>query len=152
MKMRKSRHQHHPKRAAGTFPSYLYKSLDELEGIWADPEADVTALIRRAHSIHRKPLILVDDDELGVALRQEIGIPWLRALVLIRLAQDPLRSGHAEMPGGLLRNALGIPKQDWGDYLRDITEIANAIIPTLAADNPDWETLFEVYSRFKHAD
>lgn len=139
-----------PQRAAGAFPSYLYKSLDELEGVWPEPAADHTSLVALCTALHRKPLLLLADEEVGLALRQRIGLPWLGTLVILRLRQDPMRLAYAYDSGDMLRYALQLSRDDWGAQASDIEEIADAIVPNLP-ETLDHLALFAEYRRFKTA-
>ncbi|CAN5410908.1 hypothetical protein BH09PSE4_BH09PSE4_05780 [soil metagenome] len=147
--MKKRARDRLPKREAGSFPTFLYKSLDELEGAWGKSDVS-TALIERAHALHKKPLILLSDGELALALSQQIGIQWIRTLALQRLQQDPLKPDHFGDPGGLLRVALRTPIPVWNDLLPEIEKIADGIVPTLR-DDPTHSWLIETYDAFKNA-
>ena len=70
-------------------------------------EEYATDLVERCHALRRKPLLILDDDQIALALRQRIGLTRVRDLVLIRLRQEPLRFGS--FPGDLLTAALRLP-------------------------------------------
>jgi hypothetical protein len=135
-----------PKRAAGSFPSYLYKSLDELEGIWGEPDYP-SNLVIDCHALHRKPLFILSDIEVDLALGQRIGLPWLRTLVLLRLRQEPLRAGEYSEPAELLRTALSLSPEEWGDLATDLRELAAAVVPTLP-ETSEWFGVIAEYDRF----
>ena len=139
-----------PKRAAGSFPSYLYKSLDELEGAWGHPGPDSTGLIGACHALRRKPLLLLTDEEIGLALRQRVGLPWMLTLTIQRLRQEPMRLGHVFPEGDLLRYALQLSPGEWGALACELREIASTIIPTLP-ETPDHLPLVAEYRRFTAA-
>ena len=132
------------KPANGEFPNYLHKSLDDLEGPWGEPTYD-THIVRSAHALHKKPLINLSDEELRLALSQKIGFPWVLSLTLVRLREDPLRSGMM-YEGDVLANALRIPKEVWGSQLSELRQIADTVVPTL--DGDEYDTLVGAYLEF----
>lgn len=145
--MKRKARERLPKRAAGAFPSYLYKPLIDLEQGWNDPGPYETELIELCHSIARKPLLLLNDEELGLTLRQRIGLPWIRTLTIMRLRQDPMRHGDVNEEGGVLRHALDLRAENWGEMAGELLAIADAIIPTLP-ETPDYLDLIRSRQRF----
>jgi len=107
-------------------------SLDELEGSWGEPEAGATDLIIRCHALHCKRLLVLTDVEVELALRQRIGLTWIRVLALQRLRVDPLREGCVGTPGDLLRNALSLGRAVWGELASDLEQIVAPLISTLS--------------------
>lgn len=144
--MKRKARERLPNRAAGAFPSYLYKSLDELEGAWGEPDYP-SSLVVDCHKLHKKPLLLLSDYELDLALGQRIGLAWLRTLVLIRLKQDALRHGEHGYVGELLRTALTLSPDDWGNLTDDLRALAGAVVPTLP-ETSDYFPLITAYHRF----
>lgn len=99
------------------------------------------------HALHRKPLLLLTDAELSLALSQHIGLAWTRTLVLVRLGQDPLRGCAGHSFDALLRQALLLEPEEWGDLLPELQQVAS-IVPTLPET---WENmdLSRAYERFR---
>ena len=93
-------------------------------------------------------MLLLTDEEVGLALTQHIGLKWVRTLALIRLRQDPMRLGEIWDEGDLLRYALQLSQTEWGDLAPDLLEIADAIVPNLP-ETPDYLALVGQYRRFR---
>lgn len=148
--MKRKARERTPKRTAGSFPSYLYKSLDELEGAWGEPTCD-SSLVVRSHALRRKPLIILSDEELDLALGQQIGMPWLRMMVLIRLRENSMRTGDLWSRGDLLRTALRLPKAAWGNLLADLEQIADTVVPTLDREDEAFDRVAQAYRSFKES-
>lgn len=147
--MKKKARDRLPVREPGSFPSFLYKSLGDLEGDWGGASSDATSLIEEAHELHRKPLIILTDDELALALQQKIGLPWTLELAIVRLRQDPLRCGVFGFPGDVLRSALSVGGEHVEPRLSSsLKNIADAIVPTLDQQNPEWTRLIKAYRAF----
>lgn len=52
------------------------KTLEELEGLWADPEI-TTGLILRCHAARKKPIDELSDLELATLINQKIGVQYI---------------------------------------------------------------------------
>ena len=135
-----------PKRIAGTFPSFLYKTLDELEG-GGETDVGTARSVEDYREMRCKPLLILSDLELDEALLQQIGLPWIRVLALQRLRQEPLREGIVGLPGDLLRNALRLGPAVWGDLASDLEAIAAPLLPTLPRDE-DHAPVHEAWSAY----
>ena len=144
--MKKRARDRLPKRVAGSFPSFLYKSLDELEGVAA--QAEGAGQIVGTDQWRRKPLLILSDLELDEAVLMRIGLPWIRALTLQRLSQEPLREGIVGAPGDLLRNALKLGRQAWAEYAAELEAIAAPLLPTLPHDE-EHAPLHEAWSAWQ---
>lgn len=104
--MTRKRHQ------TGPSPSYLAKSLEALEGQrWGEPTYG-SYVVTTSHALRTKPLQDLTDEELRLALSQQLGLPWMLELALQRLEQDPLRAGDF-YPGDVLAAALRLPGEAW---------------------------------------
>lgn len=78
---------------AGQGPSYLRQTLQQLDGAaWGEPDYG-SYVVRTIHALRQKPLIALSDEELRLALSQQVGLPWTAELAMLRLEEDPFRSG-----------------------------------------------------------
>lgn len=90
-------------------------SLQELEeSDWGKPEPGTTHMVRRCHSLRRKPLDQLTNDELRLALGQEIGIPYILDLAFQRLESNPLLEGGC-FPGDILSNLIRARNEVWAE-------------------------------------
>lgn len=95
-----------------TGPSYLMKTLEQLEGAdWGEPEY-ASYVVRTVHALRKKPLDALSDEELRLALSQCFGLPWIAELALLRLEEDPFRCGDFH-PGDVLASTLRLPMDFW---------------------------------------
>lgn len=78
------------------------RSIQELEeSDWGDPKPADTWMVRTIHAIRRKPVSSLTDEELRLAVSQQVGEPFVVFLAIERLEQDPLLEGGC-YPGDIL--------------------------------------------------
>ncbi|MFK8252578.1 contact-dependent growth inhibition system immunity protein [Ancylobacter terrae] len=88
------------------------RSLEELDGErWGAPLFD-SYVVTTCHSMRKKPLVTLTDEELRLVIGQGFSLEWLVPVALERLKQDPLRAGDFH-DGDLLANVLAIPAAWW---------------------------------------
>ncbi len=91
------------------------RSIQQLEeSDWGDPDRDATYLVQRCHALRRKPLGELTDDELRVAVGQQIGFPFVLDLAFQRLEKNPLLEGGC-FPGDILANLVQAPDDAWSE-------------------------------------
>ena len=79
------------------------ESLEQLEGIWPEPESP-TGLVLRCHAARKKPIDELSDMELATLLNQNIGVRHVLPEAIRRLAQN--RPDDTEYFDGQLREAV----------------------------------------------
>jgi len=88
-------------------------SIEQLEGTcWEDPGPNATTLVEECHALRKKALCTLTDDELRLAVGQEMGFPYLLDLAFERLAEDPLLDTGC-FPGDLLANLIRMTDDAW---------------------------------------
>lgn len=142
-----------PARGSGS-PSFLRKSIDQLEGCsWGEPDYD-SYVVRTVHALRTKPLCTLTDEELRLALRQQVGLPWVIELAVERLHEDIFRAGDFH-PGDILAAALKLPAQTWReqpDLARRMTTLAHEAQSRLdELDDLDCQSLDEALDNFLDA-
>ncbi|WP_429230506.1 contact-dependent growth inhibition system immunity protein [Inquilinus ginsengisoli] len=89
--------------------------MEQLDGdIWPHSDFD-SYVVQTSQALRKKPIRSLSDEELRLAIGQQIGLEWLEWLVrlaLERLRDDPLLSGDF-FPGDLLQNVLQAPDVFW---------------------------------------
>ena len=60
------------------------QSLEQIEGVWPDPEFD-SGLILRCHTARKKPIDQLSDLELATLLNQDIGVAHILPEAIRRL-------------------------------------------------------------------
>ena len=81
---------------------------------WGDPDPNDTDVVQRIHALRRKPLSDLSDEELRLALSQQVGTPHLLELALDRLRSDPLLECE-HYPGDLLAALVRLDESEWAD-------------------------------------
>jgi len=79
------------------------KSLEQLEGVWPEPESP-TGLVLRCHAARKKPVDKLSDLELATLLNQDIGVRHILSEAIRRLDQG--RPDNTEYFDGQLREAV----------------------------------------------
>ena len=91
------------------------RSIQQLEeSEWGDPDRDATVMVQRCYALRKKPLCELTDDELRLAVGQEIGFPFVLDLAFERLENDPLLEGGC-FPGDVLANLVQAPDDVWSE-------------------------------------
>ena len=119
------------------------RSIQELEECdWGEPEADATSMVQRCHALRRKPLRRLEPDEIGLAVRQRIGIPYILDFAVSVVREEPLFEGDF-YPGDVLSALLKLPEEDWVSrpaLARDLERILQRAIAEFASKpEEDWE-------------
>jgi hypothetical protein len=140
-----------PANTTSASASWLRLSLTRLEGHdWGDPEYD-SYVVRTVHELRRKPIGELTDEELRLALRQQVGLKYLVPLALDRLNEDPFRSGDFH-EGDVLVALLGLPADFWvgrGVWREALRAVAAAAVNSLQGIGAD--ELDEAYAEFMNA-
>jgi len=79
------------------------KSLEQIEGIWGEPEFD-SSLVSRCHAARKKPIDELSDLELATLLNQNIGARHILPEAIRRVAQN--QPDNTEYFLGQLREAV----------------------------------------------
>lgn len=78
-------------------------SLEQLEGVWPEPESP-TGLMLCCHAVRKKPIDELSDLELATLLNQNIGLKHILPEAIRRLAQN--RPDNTEYFDGQLKEAV----------------------------------------------
>jgi hypothetical protein len=80
----------------------LTRSLEELDGLVSEePDETDTIMVQRIYALRKKPLGILSDDEVRLAVSQRVGSPFILDLAFQRLEQEPLLDADC-YPGDLL--------------------------------------------------
>ena len=79
------------------------KSLEEIEGVWEEPEFP-SGLILRCHGARKKPIDRLSDLELATLLEQEIGVQHILPEAIWRVARN--QPDDTEWFDGQLKEAV----------------------------------------------
>ena len=95
--------------------SYVYKTLEELDGEdWGEPEYD-SYLVATCHRLRRVPLNDYKVEDLRIMIGQQFGLEYILPLALNVLEDDPLAEGDF-YPGDLLNSVLNINPTFWDQH------------------------------------
>src|SRR5436309_10410869 len=78
---------------------------------WREPDHD-SYLVTTCHRLRRKPIGEFSVEDLRIVIGQGIGLPWLVAIALEVLEQEPLAEGDF-YPGDLLACVLRLRREVW---------------------------------------
>jgi hypothetical protein len=81
----------------------MAKSLEEMEGVWDEPEFS-SSLTLRCHAARKKPIDQLSDLELATLLNQDIGVQHILPEAIRRLEQG--KPDETEMFEGQLEEAV----------------------------------------------
>jgi hypothetical protein len=87
-------------------------SIEELEGVWEEPDADAPRLVRRCYSLRRKPIGQLSIEDMRLLLSQGVGSAVVLPLAVEVLERDLLAEGDL-YPGDLLQSVLSIDSTEW---------------------------------------
>ena len=88
------------------------RTLDDLDlPAWGEPDHD-SYLVTTCHRLRRKPIGEFSVEDLRIVIGQGIGLPWLVAIALEVLEQEPLAEGDF-YPGDLLACVLRLRREVW---------------------------------------
>lgn len=119
-------------RATREWETALDCTLEQLDGErWGKPEF-LSYVVTTCHALRFKPIQTLTDEELRLAIGQQIGLQWLVRLAVERLKEDPFRSGDF-YNGDLLKNVLSVPPGFWSKHSKEHHELWSI----LAALEPD---------------
>ena len=79
------------------------ESLEQLEGVWPEPEFQ-SGLVLRCHAARKKPIDTLSDLELATLLNQDIGVKHILPEAVHRLAQN--QPDDTEYYDGQLKEAV----------------------------------------------
>ncbi len=79
------------------------KSLEEIEGVWEEPESP-SGLVLRCHEARKKPIDRLSDLELATLLNQDIGVQHILPEAIRRVAHN--QPDDTEMFEGQLKEAV----------------------------------------------
>jgi hypothetical protein len=118
-------------------------SIQDLEASdWGEPEADATEMVRRCYTLRRKPLQDLAPNEVGLAVRQKIGIPYILDFAVGIVRDEPLLEGD-HYPGDILSALLQVADEDWSlrpGLKQDLQPILQRAIAEFAMrPDYDWE-------------
>lgn len=114
-------------------------SLEELENdFWGDPNYP-SHLVETCHALRRKPLLDLTDGELRVAISQDISLPYLVPLALVRLSADPMLAADY-YEGDLLKVVLQVPATYWEKHSDQRDELASIVPQFLGQAEQDDES------------
>lgn len=100
----------------------LDRTLEQLDGQrWGSPEYD-SYVIKTCHALRLKPIGILTDEELRLAIGQQMGLEWLVPLALTRLEEDPFRSGDF-YDGDLLTNVIRVSSAFWAARPNDVAAL-----------------------------
>ncbi len=101
-------------------------SLEELENeFWGDPTYP-SHLVETCHALRRKPLRDLMDGDLRIAIGQDISLPYLVPLALMRLSADPMLAADY-YEGDLLWVVLQVPATYWAKHPDQREELASIV-------------------------
>jgi len=79
------------------------QSLEQLEGVWSEPEF-TSGLVVRCHAARKKPIDQLSDLELATLLNQDIGVKHILPEAVRRLTEG--RTDDTEYFDGQLKEAV----------------------------------------------
>jgi hypothetical protein len=128
------------------------QSLEEIEGhAWGDAPADATKLIATVHELRRKPIGLLEVEDLRVLLGQREGVPVLVPRALDILEHDPLAEGDY-YPGDLLNAVLNrVPANYWAAHPGESARLL-ALVAMIDLDEVDDDELRADIAAFREGD
>lgn len=99
----------------------LSKSMEELEkDVWVEPNEYESYLIERCHKLRKIPLSQLSNEQLRLAISQEMGIKTIMPIVIKKLIRDKFIECDF-YPGDLLLATFRKLSADWGysNFLKD---------------------------------
>jgi len=110
------------------------RTLEELGSeIWSEPTFD-SYVVRTYHALRRKPISMLTDEELRLAVGQGIGLEWLIPLILQRLAENPFRAGDL-FEGDLLVSLALVPSSYWTEHPAERSLLASEVVTAAVSDD-----------------
>jgi hypothetical protein len=106
-------------------------SLEELENDFRGDPTYPSYLVQTCHALRRKPLRDLTDGDLRIAIGQDISLPYLVPLALMRLSADPMLAADY-YEGDLLKAVLRAPETYWAGHPDQREELAG-IVPQFLA-------------------
>ncbi|WP_430377103.1 contact-dependent growth inhibition system immunity protein [Streptomyces sp. B1-3] len=105
------------------------KSLEQLDGErWGEPPPDATSLVRTVHEWRRRPIGMLEPDELARLIGQDIGLPWLLPLAVEILRDEATeQSGGGFIDGDLLYALVTRSPEVWSDHPEIARELKGVV-------------------------
>ncbi|MFI1997040.1 contact-dependent growth inhibition system immunity protein [Actinoplanes sp. NPDC020271] len=127
------------------------QSLEEIEGVaWGDAPADASKLIATVHELRRKPIGLLEIEDLRVLLGQREGVLVLVPRALDIIEHDPLAEGDY-YPGDLLNAVLNrVPAGYWAAHPGESARL-RALVGTIDLDEVDDDELRADIATFRES-
>ena len=92
------------------------KSLEQLENnYWGDADKNASKLVKRCHTLRKKPLEDLDVEDIRLLIKQNIGLKYLIPLAVDALENSPFVEGDF-YEGDLLESVLRSSKDFWNDH------------------------------------
>ena len=131
-------------------------TLEELENdAWGEPKYN-SHVVTECHRIRQIRLCELTDEDLRLAIGQQMGLPYLLPIAIQRLHADPLASGDF-FEGDLFLNLLRVPDHAWAatpGLRKELLTIADQIFVESTVLDTSWHETCEpairsAYIRFK---
>jgi hypothetical protein len=117
------------------------RSIQDLEqDDWGSPNPDDTEMVQRCHALRRKPLARLTPEEVGLAVRQQVGIPHILELAVRYVRDDPLFEG-GNYPGDVLSALIRTPSENWASLpglKKELDEIACQALEASKSAPDEW--------------
>lgn len=114
--------------------SFKERSLEQLEGVWSDSEG-ISSLIKRCHSFRKKPLGVLNTEELRTLIGQRIGLSYLLPIALEVLDKNPLAEGDVYAGDLLVSVVNSIPDTVTPRELAGPVNVCRTAISSLEVDD-----------------
>ena len=111
-----------------------YKTLNELEGEWGEPNFG-SHLVTTCHELRKKPISSFTVEDLRIMIGQDIGLDYLIPLALETLEDNIFSEGNFYC-GDLLNVVLSADKEFWKSnltYRNDLIDILEKNIKDLVS-------------------
>lgn len=120
---------------------------------WDPNEIPQTRMLEQIRNLCAKPLVELDDEEIRLVVSQRMWSKEILELVVIKLRENPLRSGDM-YDADILINTLKLPIAEWDGqeaHLMEFRKIARDTMGNIPTDGSfDAELLNEAFLDFEH--
>lgn len=116
---------------------WMAKSLEQLEGEdWGQPTYD-SYVVKACHALRKKPVRDLSNEELRLAIGQEMSLKFLLPVAVDRLSADPLACGDF-YAGDLLLKVMQVAKGTWqSPPLKALRKRVIAVVSELLASSSE---------------